>query len=310
MTAVVDDAGGREPALKHSLQDPKSTDVLRSLVKDDTEIRRTSEVPRTDEAITTALIWRFLITRVFATEMPGSEEATNRIKSVRNLEKLMIASAVSYEGLYAISVWRSQAIYVIVHDPQLSNDRQTSTKKIANRLAAILGVFMVSLKVSMNPQDVELQEKFGRFLREEIIEPAVNFHAELISERNLYHLTYHRYLPQFDDPIGATANTDFYRDLPDLGCLVVQARRQIPLESAVDPGVGKEELQNHLSKLCSMGPALIKRQISDKDGIGDPEILMKQKVLVLWDSEFSGTPDRTFFYELAHPTKVQESGMA
>lgn len=99
MQPVVDDEGGRETALKHSLQDPKSTNALRALVKDDPEIRWTSELPRTDEDIITALVWRFLMSRIFDVEMPGLEEATSRIKTVRELETLMTASTVSGEGM-------------------------------------------------------------------------------------------------------------------------------------------------------------------------------------------------------------------
>lgn len=198
------------------------------------------------------------------------------------------------QGLYIISVWRSQGIYAIVHDPQIRHDRQI-------RIGGLVDLLGKTLKVFMIPQSPELQAEFVRTLRENAIEPAVKLHEQLICERDIYRLTLDKYLPRDGDPDGAPSNPSFYRDLLDLDCLIVKAKKQIPLKKAIGSGVRMEELRNGLSALCALRPALTKRQISDKDGIGDPEILMKQKMLVLWDPDFSGVEDRTFFYELAHP---------
>lgn len=84
MDPVLDNKQRRGMALEHSLLDPDSTNVLLSL-KDESDLRRTSELPRTDENIITTLIWRFLGTNVFDEEMLGLEEATSRIRAVREL---------------------------------------------------------------------------------------------------------------------------------------------------------------------------------------------------------------------------------
>lgn len=212
------------------------------------------------------------------------------------------ATDEALQGQYVISVWRSQGIYAIVHDPQLSIDRQICIRDLADQLSNNLKVFLV-------PQSTQSQDAFLRALKDKVIEPAVSFHEELICERNIYRLTFDKYLPHLDDPDGATANKNFYHDLPKLECLVVKAKKQISLDGVINRGLETEELRNRLSKLCTLRPALTKCQISDKDGIGEPEILTKQKMLVLWDPDFSGTEDRTFFYELGHPTDLQISGM-
>lgn len=96
--AVVDHQGRREMALKRSMHDPISITMLRHLIKQDTDIAELAKKPRTDEDIVTALVWRYLMKNIFNSELLGSEEATSRLKVIRELEKLMIASAMSPQG--------------------------------------------------------------------------------------------------------------------------------------------------------------------------------------------------------------------
>ncbi|ROW17181.1 hypothetical protein VPNG_01439 [Cytospora leucostoma] len=164
---------------------------------------------------------------------------------------------------------------------------------MAVQLSNCLSIFII------DPTRPHACEAFKNSLREQVIEPTVDFFITMFSERNVYSLTLDKYLPEPDDPEETAAGTRFYRDLGDLDCLVVKAKRQIPLDKAIKPEVSMEERRNGLSKLCTLTPALKMQQISDKDGMCETKILTKQKVLVLWEPDFSGDEDRTFFQELA-----------
>lgn len=196
--------------------------------------------------------------------------------------------------MYTTSVWRTQAIHAIIHDPRLNVDIQKHIETMTVQLSKILSIFI-------DPTQSNTREAFKNSLREQVIEPTVDLFITMISERNVYSLTLDKYLPGLDDPEGATASERFYRDLDDLECLVVKAKRHIPLDKAVKPGVSIEERRNGLSRLCTLTPALKMQQISDTDCICETKILKKQKILVLWEPDFTGDEEETFFQELQAP---------
>lgn len=322
MVPVLLNSERREKALRRSSQNPKLAEVLRVTVGSDPEIRQTAVRPGTDEDVVAALIWRYLMDEIFGDSvdmkpLPALEEATSRIKMVKELENMMNESALNPQGMnaassinlkgievttdqwlatdiYVNSVWRAQALFAIVNDPKLEDDRQSRNKTLATRLARGLMVFL-------DPWTSESRDKFIQSLQSEVIEPAIRFHKFILCERHLYYVSFDSYLSPDD---GTTVSPEFYSDLRNLDCRVVEAKRQKPLDKMISPSLPKEDLENGLTKLCTTTPALNLRSINATEGIGNVEILKKQVVLVLWKPDFSGLEEPTFFFELANFTEV------
>lgn len=123
----------------------------------------------------------------------------------------------------------------------------------------------------------------------------------MLCERAEYSLTFDHYYPVHGGP--STADPAFYTSLQDLDCIVLQpnVRQRLDPETHL-AGAELAEIQERLTKLCTITPALTTRHISDQDGLGPTEILVKQSVLVTLDSfDDAVGADKTFLHELTFP---------
>lgn len=145
---------------------------------------------------------------------------------------------------------------------------------------------------------------FNRFvlsIKKNIVEPAVALHELMLCERAQYSLALEHYLPEQGS--SESASSTFFTSLDSLNCIVLKPNMRQRLDPAKHlAGVELPEIHQRLTKLCAITPALTTRHISDQDGLGPTEILVKQSVLVLLDSfDHVEGPDRTFLSELTYP---------
>lgn len=146
-------------------------------------------------------------------------------------------------------------------------------------------------------------------IKNEIIVPAVELHETMLCERNKYYLNFRHYTPGAGDPTSASAG--FYQHLSSLDCRIVEPKRQMVFEmDKALPNAGMEELQTRLVKLCAVTPALMMCHISGKDGQDEPDILVKQRMLVQLDPDKAPLHNQRkgFLQELAFPSVSDVSG--
>lgn len=151
-------------------------------------------------------------------------------------------------------------------------------------------------------QNNEERANFDHFIlsiKKNIVEPAIELHEVMLCERAQYSLNFEHYRPEHGDPISA--HPDFYTSLDTLDCIVLKPNVRQRLDRHTQlADAGLAEIEERLTKLCTITPALITRHISDQDGLGPIEILVKQSVLVVLDYS-DDRQGRTFLHELAFP---------
>lgn len=202
----------------------------------------------------------------------------------------------SWTEMYSISTWRCRAINALVNDPEMDEGRQSTIAGLTERLSWSLRIFSQTGGGDPHPM------RFLASVRDQIIAPAIALHELMICERDLYRLELNHYTPPSDAPSSATASAAFFHDLEALHCTEIRGPRRVTLKPETLPRDQTGEIQRRLVKLCAVTPALLTQHISDKHLCGDPDVLVKQQVLVLLNPQnWVGERKRTFLFELAFP---------
>lgn len=186
----------------------------------------------------------------------------------------------------------------LIKNPQVGHGRQSIIESLTKNLAKEFAIFD-------NSED-------GLYLaiRKGIVIPAIELHELMICERDVYHLDFNHYRPQIDVEASTTASPSFFTSLADLDCQIVYPSKRLTLKlQQLLAGDSAGNVQGRLEKLCAVQPALMRHPISEKYGHYAPEILVKQRMIVLLDStERFDIPQATFLQELTFPTAAAVFG--
>lgn len=196
--------------------------------------------------------------------------------------------------MYTISVWKARATDAIVNDYAIEPARTIYINDLAERLAS-------SFRIIQNTEERSDFNQFVLSIKKHIVEPAVTLQELMLCERSQYSLTFEHFFPEHES--SESANSAFFTSLDSLDCVVLKPNMRQRLDPAKHlAGVELPKIHERLTKLCTITPALTTRHISDQDGLGPTEILVKQSVLVLLDpvDDIEG-PGRSFLDELTFP---------
>lgn len=304
VVADVEGSSSRRARLQRVPQDHASVVSLRKILRDDGDsaLLTACKMTSTDEDVVTALIFRCLCRHIFWTVLCGIDLRVATIENVYNLmSTTALNGAAAPPDLIISRSWRSDALMVLSVDPSKSTLRQWIADDLSLKMASGLD-FLV---------DLTAEGRFRAFrqsIRERIIVPAIRLHEKMVCAKDEVFVSLKKYEATSDDGKSLhehqSTTAEFYQDLKHLRLTDItrpERRRLLSPSDFPEPGI---QYQGALNKICTVIPSLRIRQVKDGADFQDPEILVKQEMLVV-SVPAPGPPripqGRTFIDELCFP---------
>lgn len=225
--------------------------------------------------------------------------------------------------MYSVSVWSARAINTLNKSPAVDDGFRIVSKNLTECLGKLLfAAFCVD-------RSKESREQFTNSVQKTIVDPALDLSRLMVCERNSYFLDFKHYsdvrapgnpaeilrpLPRRSRGCGPatkdTPTSHFFRNLDNHDCNIVTPGRQVKFEREKHlANAPMKEIKQRLRILCPVTPALVTQLITDKDGLGQPVTLVKQKCLIAVNSVSSVTSGariqgNTYLYDFANSSKL------
>lgn len=249
-----------------------------------------SMFPETDEDIIAAIIMRFLHDNIFQAILYGSIH--NYVEVISFVENSLQMSVEPKRGmvlldfylqeketkkhvdLFAVRTWTAEAYNALLSSPPFRSVRDRRRRELTIELAQILKVFCKKDKYQWFCENME-----GN-----CVSPAMKLYEKMQVSTHHFYLDINPYITWGS---GGDFNTspEFVDTLKNLDCRNVLQNRKAFNINKLDPQPSKKELYHHLLNICTVFPALLMRQIGQKDAIKEPMVVRKQQMLVAWGAE-------------------------
>lgn len=245
-------------------------------------------VPETDEDVIVGIIMRFLHDNIFQKIMYGSiHNYTEIISNIENFMQtavepkrgtlhplVLLTKILTLSDLFSVRNWTAEAYNSILSTPQFRNVRHKRRQELTLELGTTLRIFC-------------RKDRFQRFcedIEEQCVAPAMKLYEKLQVSTHHFYLDINPFMAWGSNG-QLISSVEFLDSIGKLDCRNVLQNRKVFNMAKMDPAPSTAELRHHMVNVCTVVPALMMRQVGQRDAIKEPVVVRRQQMLVAWGPE-------------------------
>lgn len=161
---------------------------------------------------------------------------------------------------------------------------------------------MEELCLKVFTKDEASERELRNSLRKQVILPAIALQNKIMCTQSCYSVHFDALLPWAN-----SASDSFIQNLSNLECKNLGKGPPTFNRDWLEENLSDDEIKKRLRKVGCMAPALVLEEFVE-EGLGEPELLVKERVLVAWDQieDPSLSREEGGFYWLVHAEHESE----